>query len=546
MADACPVAIDRNTNDQNDPNPTIADAIKAFEKANTEWRAHADAGDGAYEFSPGDRVRLTGLQSANGSALNGAVGVVIAFVPAKGRFIVCLENRKAAAVKAANLGVEPRADASVPRSNVEAIEALFFAPGMHYEGTIQIPGDAGLSAEQLKAVDNSYELTVAAVGPEDDDHGLELDESRALGRPPILARHKAYGDEQYVSVAVLAGDGSTEIATSSSEFSIEFADGETRCHGRWIPSAQQFQGSVRQKYNSVDEIFHKIEPETHTFTLAPTGAAAASEHLLGPTLQQKARHRAATECSLKCFLAAFAALALIVPPRDLAALHLLRDSDTIPWATLLEGAGRETERSCGVFRRRAALLDALQFETPAERVATLAGLAARGLSLEAAHATWDRGVRLLQSLWVAWAACDRAAACASRSETLFYTAQMRLEANYAKLESALRRAEQRLTADTLAKFERPPPIAAGADEAPSGGEESVDSPEADTTCAICFAPLAEGPDGSASKQPPLFLPCKHTFHGACIREWLHNHARCPMCRADLSPDAHVGAGSSAR
>jgi hypothetical protein len=545
MADASPVATDTNTNEKHDPNPTIADAIKAFERASTEWRTHAVADDGAYEFSPGDHVRFSGLQSADGSALNGTVGVVLAYVPTKGRFSVCLENRKPAAVKAANLCVEPRADASGPRSEVKAIEALFFAPGMHYEGTIQIPGDAGLSAEQLKTVDNNYELTVAALDPEEDDLGLELNESRNkqyyvdLQDLPIMARHKAYGDEQYFTITVLVGDGnSSEPATSSSEFSIEFADGETRCKGRWVPSAQQFQGSVRQKYNAVDEIFHKIEPETHTFTLAPTGGAAASETFLGPALQQKARHRAATECSLRCCLAAFAALASKVRPPELAALQLLRDA---PWATLLQGAARETERACGVFRRQAAVLDALQFDTPVARVATLAGLAARGLSLAAAHAAWDRVLRLVQRVWAAWAACDRAAACASRGETLFYTAQMRLETNYAKLESALRRAEQRLTADTLTQFERPPPTAA--DGAPGGGEEEVSSLEGDTTCAICFVPLAEGPDGSAPTQPPLFLPCKHTFHGACIREWLHNHARCPMCRADLSPDARVGAGS---
>ena len=43
----------------------------------------------------------------------------------------------------------------------------------------------------------------------------------------------------------------------------------------------------------------------------------------------------------------------------------------------------------------------------------------------------------------------------------------------------------------------------------------------DTICAICLGEI--GPGCSVGQ-----LPCKHSFHDYCIREWLKHGYRCPM------------------
>mmetsp|Transcript_28354 Transcript_28354/g.47062 ORF Transcript_28354/g.47062 Transcript_28354/m.47062 type:complete len:319 (+) Transcript_28354:122-1078(+) len=54
-------------------------------------------------------------------------------------------------------------------------------------------------------------------------------------------------------------------------------------------------------------------------------------------------------------------------------------------------------------------------------------------------------------------------------------------------------------------------------------EASVQRPaDSAEECVICFAALAE--------QTEQTLPCNHTFHQSCIREWLEKDGRCPVCR----------------
>lgn len=50
-------------------------------------------------------------------------------------------------------------------------------------------------------------------------------------------------------------------------------------------------------------------------------------------------------------------------------------------------------------------------------------------------------------------------------------------------------------------------------------------------CGICLDPLTFTPTAEANHGNPVQLPCNHTFHDGCVREWLgsHNHS-CPMCR----------------
>ena len=52
--------------------------------------------------------------------------------------------------------------------------------------------------------------------------------------------------------------------------------------------------------------------------------------------------------------------------------------------------------------------------------------------------------------------------------------------------------------------------------------------EAADTCAICLEPLVGGRGDAHGRTTAL--PCAHTFHAACIRPWLSEHAECPTCR----------------
>ena len=48
--------------------------------------------------------------------------------------------------------------------------------------------------------------------------------------------------------------------------------------------------------------------------------------------------------------------------------------------------------------------------------------------------------------------------------------------------------------------------------------------EDDVACTICFSPLEEGDRVGA-------LPCSHTFHVDCLKEWLPRRNTCPLCQA---------------
>ena len=84
----------------------------------------------------------------------------------------------------------------------------------------------------------------------------EEEESSGKWKPPVLvARHCAYGDEQFVRVIVrLISSSDNEKKAASTSFKkqeeetikIEYADGETRCLGSFWPSLAIFQGNVWQ------------------------------------------------------------------------------------------------------------------------------------------------------------------------------------------------------------------------------------------------------------------------------------------------------------
>lgn len=54
--------------------------------------------------------------------------------------------------------------------------------------------------------------------------------------------------------------------------------------------------------------------------------------------------------------------------------------------------------------------------------------------------------------------------------------------------------------------------------------KNVDS-EADKTCSICF-------DDYTSRCSIIALVCSHKFHASCIKKWLNQSRRCPLCQKD--------------
>ncbi|XP_044952812.1 E3 ubiquitin-protein ligase CIP8-like [Hordeum vulgare subsp. vulgare] len=64
--------------------------------------------------------------------------------------------------------------------------------------------------------------------------------------------------------------------------------------------------------------------------------------------------------------------------------------------------------------------------------------------------------------------------------------------------------------------------------------------EATCGCAVCKDVFALG-------QCVVFLPCKHYFHGDCIRPWLAMRSTCPVCRYQLpTDDTQSGQGQAHR
>ncbi|XP_062182200.1 RING-H2 finger protein ATL51-like [Phragmites australis] len=59
----------------------------------------------------------------------------------------------------------------------------------------------------------------------------------------------------------------------------------------------------------------------------------------------------------------------------------------------------------------------------------------------------------------------------------------------------------------------------------------------EATCGVCLSELA---DGEAVRVLPA---CMHYFHAACVDEWLHLHATCPLCRAPLAAAAAAAAAT---
>ncbi len=91
-----------------------------------------------------------------------------------------------------------------------------------------------------------------------------------------------------------------------------------------------------------------------------------------------------------------------------------------------------------------------------------------------------------------------------------------------------------LTMDMSGNFFEPVPVAPTREEIAAGTETHRMVP-ANTTCAICQDDVV-----CATR----IRACGHSFHGACIDQWLQLNPRCPVCRHDIRSLQPVARGSS--
>jgi hypothetical protein len=516
-------------------------AFENVECANKVLLDHKSTVEEKYLFYPGDQIQLHGLQN-NGLVLNGLSGVVESYIPSTDRYLIAnLEGRnKCVSVRADNI---ERIELVTTDEPSTVIRKHFFAPGMVYEGTIQIPGEAGYVGDQYQNTRQTYKLTIVdAICMHEVGKDCEVSLNST---PQILARHRAYEDEQYVFIQII------DAVDIDSPFSIEYADGETTCCGTWNPTGCCIEGTVRQTVNSEDKIYHKTDPVIHTFTLLPFG----SVDILGTTACfSRACHSYYVDTATSACLRAFCQLMIANPHEALAAQERLCP---LSWMDMFVMAVLEVERNCADLRCKARLLDSLTFSHPSRRAACLEMLATvAGYQRASAHKVTDTSysaVRCVTSVWM------------FRREVRVaeYVARERLHRSYERFSDSLARAECRLTEHTWESFRVRSRVVVG-DDGDGGGDGE------DTCCAICMMPVEEGTDaeetgegsgsaagvervtdsdeveatievkGGGKGASSLVLPCLHAFHEECIQQWLHNNNKCPICRTNLVEEEEEG------
>lgn len=81
--------------------------------------------------------------------------------------------------------------------------------------------------------------------------------------------------------------------------------------------------------------------------------------------------------------------------------------------------------------------------------------------------------------------------------------------------------------DLLSKDGQPPASKASIEAMPR--VEIREGDDEDGECVIC---LEEWRVGDMSRE----MPCKHRFHGECVKKWLGIHGSCPICRFKMPVD----------
>lgn len=78
--------------------------------------------------------------------------------------------------------------------------------------------------------------------------------------------------------------------------------------------------------------------------------------------------------------------------------------------------------------------------------------------------------------------------------------------------------------DSLSKDGQPPASKASIDGLPVTEIKSCDDVEKmGSECVICMEDFGIGDVVNE-------MPCKHKFHGECVKKWLRIHGSCPVCR----------------
>jgi hypothetical protein len=208
----------------------------------------------------------------------------------------------------------------------------------------------------------------------------------------------------------------------------------------------------------------------------------------------------------------------------------------VKWLDFVTAVSLFSEQTSAEMRRRAALLEAEKFETTEQRTILIAKWKEAKMDLAGAHNIWSRCERLSKNI------CSLAF---SYDLTLIRDAGMyplqvmrhRLIANYECFESAYKMAETRIASCDVTRYEITPNILRLGLE--GSGEENI-------MCPICLHSLlkveqtcnGEDEDRNDAEESIIYkFPCSHCFHSQCVKQWLHNHSSCPVCRADLTKAA---------
>ena len=107
------------------------------------------------------------------------------------------------------------------------------------------------TAQTKQELDGTYELVILKRSTD------------SLGNPYILARHKAYDDEQCVHIHWSRDHDDTtnnNDNANNSAISIEYQDGETVCTGTWNTQLLRFEGTVCQRLRMNDAAFLTSSP----------------------------------------------------------------------------------------------------------------------------------------------------------------------------------------------------------------------------------------------------------------------------------------------
>lgn len=208
----------------------------------------------------------------------------------------------------------------------------------------------------------------------------------------------------------------------------------------------------------------------------------------------------------------------------------------LSWGSLLEAASVHAERTCATFRRRSALLDGLEFQSDEYKYQVMSDLRANGLTLASSHSEWDQCIQMGRTVALGWSWFERGSwSCFERSAVvgkhcvyLLFQMHSRLGISHELLEKSFRSADARISVARLDSLK----------QVRCGNKSKDDSEE--ILCGVCQCDVyeAEEDEEGENKSIAVTLPCSHSFHWHCIREWLHDHSKCPICRVELNASSH--------